>query len=69
MNLPTCKASVVGEDIADATIILASIDPCYCCTERMAVVDYKTKKPVYSASDLIQLSQEKTARIKKELFG
>ena len=69
MNLPTCKASVVGEDIADATIILAAIDPCYCCTERMAVVDYKTKKPVYSASDLIQLSQEKTARIKKELFG
>ena len=69
VNLPTCKASVVGEDIADATIILAAIDPCYCCTERMAVVDYKSKKQVYSAEDLIRLSQGKTARIKKELFG
>ena len=69
VNLPTCKASVVGEDIADATIILAAIDPCYCCTERMAVVDYKSKKQVFSGEDLIRLSQEKTARIKKELFG
>ena len=69
VNLPTCEASVVGEDIADATIILAAIDPCYCCTERMAVVDYKSKKQVFSGEDLIRLSQEKTARIKKELFG
>ena len=69
VNLPTCKASVVGEDIADATIILAAIDPCYCCTERMAVVNYKSKKQVFSGEDLIRLSQEKTARIKKELFG
>ena len=44
MNLPTYKATVVGETISDATIILAAIDPCYCCTERMAVRNIKGKK-------------------------
>lgn len=66
MNLPTYKATVVGETISDATIILAAIDPCYCCTERMAVRDIKGKK-LYSGEDLIRLSQEKTARLKQTL--
>ena len=39
MNLPTCKATVVGESITDATIILASVDPCYSCTERVGVYE------------------------------
>lgn len=63
MNLPTFKATVVGETISDATIILAAIDPCYCCTERMAVVNRKGKK-VYTGDDLIRFSQEKTERLK-----
>ena len=67
MNLPTCKATVVGESITDATIILASIDPCYCCTERVAVLDADTKKPLMIGKDLVRLSQEKTRRIRKEL--
>ncbi len=62
MNLPTYKATVVGETISDATIILAAIDPCYCCTERMAVVDRKGKK-IFNGEELIRLSQEKTAKI------
>ncbi|MCB4756176.1 MAG: nickel-dependent hydrogenase large subunit [Elusimicrobia bacterium] len=66
MNLPTYKATIVGETISDATIILAAIDPCYCCTERMAVRDNKGIKR-YNGDDLIRLSQDKTARIKKEL--
>jgi NADH-quinone oxidoreductase subunit D len=64
MNLPTYKATVVGETIADATIILAAIDPCYCCTERMAVRDVKGKK-LYNGEDLVKLSQEKTEKIRK----
>ena len=67
MNLPTCKATVVGESITDATIILASIDPCYCCTERVAVVDADTEKTFMTGKDLVRLSQEKTRRIRKEL--
>jgi NADH-quinone oxidoreductase subunit D len=66
MNLPTYKATVVGETIADATIILAAIDPCYCCTERMAVRDAEGRK-LYSGVDLVKLSQEKTEKIRKTI--
>ncbi len=64
MNLPTYKSTVIGETIADTTIILAAIDPCYCCTERMAVRDIKGKK-LYNGEELIRLSQEKTERIRR----
>ena len=66
MNLPTYKATVVGETISDATIILAAIDPCYCCTERIAVRNRKGKK-LYSPEDLIRLSQEKTEKMRNKL--
>ncbi|MCF7907741.1 MAG: nickel-dependent hydrogenase large subunit [Candidatus Omnitrophica bacterium] len=66
MNLPTYKATVVGETISDATIILASIDPCYCCTERVAVRNTKGKK-IYNGEDLVRLSQSKTEKIKSKL--
>ena len=66
MNLPTYKATVIGETISDATIILAAIDPCYCCTERMAVRDVKGKR-LFGGPDLVKLSQEKTAQLKREM--
>ena len=66
MNLPIYKATVVGETVADATIILAAIDPCYCCTERMGVRDDKGRK-LFGGTDLIRLSQEKTHALRKEL--
>ncbi len=70
MNFPTFKATVVGETISDATIILAAIDPCYCCTERkMIVVDPANKKTVLTGDDLIRLSQEKTKRLYKKMTG
>ena len=67
MNVPTNQKSVVGGTISDATITLAAVDPCYCCTERVAVVDRKTGKKGLTGQDLIKLSQEKTLRIKREL--
>ncbi len=66
MNLPTFKATIVGETLADATIILAAIDPCYCCTERMAVRD-ETGRTLLHGPDLVRLSQEKTERIRREM--
>jgi len=66
MNLPTCKATIIGEYISDATIILAAIDPCYCCTERMTVCNTKRKK-IYSGKDLIKLSREKTEILKNKM--
>ena len=65
MNLPTLKATVPGSSIADAAIILAAIDPCYCCTERMAVRAPGGNK-LYGGDELLRLSREKTAAIMKE---
>lgn len=66
MNLPTYKATVIGEYISDATIILAAIDPCYCCTERMTVCNTKRKK-IYNGKDLIKLSREKTEILRNKM--
>ncbi len=67
MNFPTFKETVIGETISDATIILAAIDPCYCCTERMVAIDGKTKKQLMSAEDLIRMSQEKSHQLMHKL--
>ena len=66
MNLPTYKATIIGETLSDATIILAAIDPCYCCTERMAVKNTKGKK-LYNGEDLVRMSQAKTEKIRQKL--
>jgi membrane-bound hydrogenase subunit alpha len=66
MNIPTCYSTVVGQSIADATIILAAVDPCYCCTERMAVRSTDGRL-LYKGQDLIRLSQCKTEALRKEM--
>jgi len=68
MNFPTYKATVKGQTISDATIILAAIDPCYCCTERIAVKDVKGRM-LYNGQDLIKLSRSKTEKIKQRMGG
>ena len=67
MNVPTNRSTVLGHSIADATIILAAVDPCYCCTERTAAVDAVTGERRLSPDDLVRLSREKTARLAREL--
>lgn len=66
MNLPTFHSSCKGESIADVALITASIDPCYCCTERVQVVNYAGTQTL-TEKDLIRLSVEKTERIRKKL--
>ncbi|MFQ6036563.1 MAG: nickel-dependent hydrogenase large subunit [Sedimentisphaerales bacterium] len=66
VNVPSFKASCIGGDIADVTITLAAVDPCYSCTERLAVVDGRGNN-VAGYEQLHQLSCEKTAKIKKEI--
>jgi NADH-quinone oxidoreductase subunit D len=34
MNLPAIRSIIIGSQLSDAGIILASLDPCYCCIER-----------------------------------
>ena len=66
VNIATFKKSCVGQTISDATISLAAVDPCYCCTERMAFAyEYDTGKMLYDGNQLVKLSQEKTDIIRK----
>jgi len=63
--IPTFRKSVVGGTIADAALATAAVDPCYCCTERMAqAYDYKSGQMIYNAADLVKLSQQKTQVLK-----
>ena len=68
VNVPSFRASCIGQPISDVCLALAAVDPCYSCTERMAVaVDARTGKPLYRFKDLVRLSQEKTESVRKEL--
>jgi len=67
INIPSFKASCIGETISDVTITLASVDPCYSCTERMISVKDKRNDNIYGWNDLLRLSREKTKKIAKKL--
>jgi len=67
VNIPTYTASCKGISVADALITLASVDPCYCCTERSLKVVNKENDPC--SIDLLKLSREKTERIRRRING
>jgi len=67
VNIFANEAACVGQQVADAALILAAMDPCYCCTERMIAVDCGTGKAVLSGADLIRISREKTDALKKRM--
>jgi membrane-bound hydrogenase subunit alpha len=62
-NLMSWIPMLKGEQLADIPIIVASIDPCLSCTDRVSVIrdggspDYLTKE------DLTRLSHDKTRRL------
>jgi len=67
-NIPTFRVSAVGQTISDAAIALAAVDPCYCCTERMAhVYDHNSGKYIFGGKELIKLSQKKTEELKAKI--
>ncbi|TRZ96265.1 NADH:ubiquinone oxidoreductase [bacterium] len=68
MNVASNKVAAVGGTISDATITLAAVDPCYCCTERVAVINKPDNKQIMNGWDLIKLSQEKTKKL-QELYN
>jgi NADH-quinone oxidoreductase subunit D len=65
VNVPSFKASCIGQHIADVTITLAAVDPCYSCTERLAVVDGHSKV-IHDYDALLKLSRERTAQLRKD---
>ena len=65
VNIATFKKSCIGQTISDATISLAAVDPCYCCTERLAAVyNDQTGERIFGGEELVKISQEKTNRLK-----
>jgi membrane-bound hydrogenase subunit alpha len=65
VNIATFRKSCIGQSIADATISLAAVDPCYCCTERMAAAyDRSTGERIMNAYDLINASVKRTEELK-----
>jgi NADH-quinone oxidoreductase subunit D len=70
VNIATFKKSCIGQTIADATISLAAVDPCYCCTERMAVAyDLTSGEKIMNAFELINESLKKTIELKRTIKG
>jgi membrane-bound hydrogenase subunit alpha len=70
VNIATFRKSCIGQTIADATISLAAVDPCYCCTERMAAVyDVSTGKKIMNARELIESSEKSTREQREKLIN
>jgi NADH-quinone oxidoreductase subunit D len=69
MNVASDKIAAVGGTISDATLTLAAVDPCYCCTERVAVIKKSDNKKIMNGWDLVRLCREKTDKIKAEMLN
>lgn len=64
VNVASNKVAVIGGTISDAAITLAAVDPCYCCTERLAVINKPDNKKILNGWELIKLSREKTDKLR-----
>ncbi len=57
-NWPSLRYQFRGNTIADAALIVCSLDPCYSCTDRVTVIDVNKKKSkILTHKDLKQYSQ------------
>ncbi|WP_419768307.1 NADH-quinone oxidoreductase subunit C [Arcobacter sp.] len=57
-NWTSLRYQFRGNTIADAALIVCSLDPCYSCTERVTVVDINSKKTkILTYQDLKRYSQ------------
>jgi len=66
VNIPSFKATCVGHTISDVALITAAVDPCYCCTERMAVFERDSDEAIMSGKDLTERSRSVTRRLKED---
>jgi membrane-bound hydrogenase subunit alpha len=63
-NLMSWLPMLQRQEVADIPIVVASIDPCIGCMDRVTLVDSNTsKEQVLTREELIKLSIEKTRRI------
>lgn len=60
-NWPTLRYMLRGNTVSDAPLIVASIDPCYSCTDRVTVVDVRKKKSsVVAYKEIERYGRERT---------
>ena len=58
-NLPSLRKMLKGVNIADIPIVIAGIDPCLACMERVILVDTKSKKgQAWSGEELWRYANE-----------
>ena len=63
-NLMTWVPMLLGQQIADIPIVVASIDPCIACMDRVTILNKATgQKNILTKKDLHELSVQKTRRI------
>ncbi len=67
INIPSFYASCIGQQVADVTITLASVDPCYSCTERMMAARDVQGKQRWNQQKLVEISRQKTLRMAAEM--
>ncbi|MCD6503311.1 MAG: NADH-quinone oxidoreductase subunit C [Euryarchaeota archaeon] len=46
-NLPSVPIMLKGEHLADAPVIIGSIDPCFSCTDHVTIIDDRTEKVLF----------------------
>ena len=62
-NLQGVATMIKDQQIADMTISLGSIDPCFSCTDRMETIDVRSgARKVWSQEELLELTWAKTDR-------
>jgi len=62
-NLQGIPAMIKDQHLADMTISLGSIDPCFSCTDRLEVVDIRSGETrIYTQEDLLALTWAKKGR-------
>jgi len=58
-NLLSLCRMLIGVNLADIPVVIAGIDPCIACAERIALIDVKTRKrEVWSGKDLWRYANE-----------
>jgi Ni,Fe-hydrogenase III large subunit/Ni,Fe-hydrogenase III component G len=58
-NLQGIPAMIKDQQIADMTISLGSIDPCFSCTDRLETIDLRSgEKKVWSQQELLKLTKK-----------
>jgi NADH-quinone oxidoreductase subunit D len=69
VNIPSFRSRFIGERVSDILLILASVDPCYCCTNRMVRLYDGVGEKNLTEKDLLKLSWEETEKIRKKFMG